>query len=188
MVVSPSCSDRDRCFHPLIKRHARHLNLLGAERFVDDLLVLMDDGANTHPAGEFRVLGDDRPLLDHFDDLAVIMGSLCHLMPSPSLFLNMNVLRRSMFLCIAAEIRSPVKQLFINNSSFSLLNLGPVRLHSRSSFYLCTLQCITHRQGRTCGREAKSAAGSQLAGNGEFARLKVDQQLPPTLRTFPRPT
>ena len=40
---------------------------LDLEGLVDQLLVLVDDGAHAHPAGEPLALADDRPLLDQGD-------------------------------------------------------------------------------------------------------------------------
>jgi hypothetical protein len=47
-------------------------------------MVLADDGAHAHPAGQPIALADDRPLLDQGNGLAVIveaMGRLRHLCP-----------------------------------------------------------------------------------------------------------
>ena len=72
---------RDGCLHPAAERDPFHLDLLGAEGFVDDLLVLMNDGAHAHPAGQPLALADHRPLLDHGDGLAVIVDAVLHLCP-----------------------------------------------------------------------------------------------------------
>ena len=65
---------RDGCCHPaVVEGNALHLDLLGAEGLVDDLLVLVDDGAHAHPAGQPLALADDRPLLDQGNGLAVLV-------------------------------------------------------------------------------------------------------------------
>src|SRR5215213_3208338 len=71
-------SDRDRCFHPAVDRHPFHLDLLGGQGLVDDLLVLTDKGPDAHAASELLPLEDDGTLLDHGDDLAVMLELPCH--------------------------------------------------------------------------------------------------------------
>ena len=76
---------RDGGLHPVIvEGNALHLDLLGAEGRVDDLLVLVDDGAYADPTGQPLALADDRPLLNQGNGLAVIVeavGQLRHRCP-----------------------------------------------------------------------------------------------------------
>src|SRR4051812_26679854 len=56
---------RDGGVDPAVERDALELDLLDGERRVDDLLGRADLGPDPHRAGDFAVLADDRPLLDH---------------------------------------------------------------------------------------------------------------------------
>ena len=61
----------------MAKGNAFHLDLLGHDGFVDDLFVRMDDRADAYPAGQFSALADNRLLLDHGNDLA-LLGKAMH--------------------------------------------------------------------------------------------------------------
>ena len=75
---------RHGCLHPMAEGNTLHLDLFCDHGLVDDLLVLVDNGVHPHPIGQSLALADDGLLLDHGNNLAVVVepvGWLLHVHP-----------------------------------------------------------------------------------------------------------
>ena len=76
---------RHGCLHPMAEGNTLHLDLLCDHGLVDDLVVLVDDGVHAHPIGQSLALADNGLLLDHGNNLAVVVepvGWLLHVHPN----------------------------------------------------------------------------------------------------------
>ena len=70
IVLSPSCRTGTGASTPAVEDNAFHLDLFGRQRLVDKRFVVMDDGVDTHPAGQLLTLADNGLLFDHrYDDM-----------------------------------------------------------------------------------------------------------------------
>ena len=75
---------RHGCLHPMAEGNTLHLDLFCDHGLVDDLIVLVDYGVHAHTIGQSVALADDGLLLDHWNNLAVVVelvGWLLHVHP-----------------------------------------------------------------------------------------------------------